>query len=107
MADQETVIASLKRGHHLGQLCHQVSVMIERSLGVDATCWISIANPSGQLEPVINGGFPIEAVAEATSSDLEVGEEADETNRIGIRAPRRVGVDAQDRGCQQSLVRAR
>ncbi len=68
LADQETVIASLKRGHHLGQLCHQVSVMIERSLGVDATCWISIANPSGQLEPVINGGFPIEVVAEATSS---------------------------------------
>ena len=80
LADQETVIASLKRGHHLGQLCHQISVMIERSLGVDATCWVSIANPSGQLEPVITGGFPIEVVAEATMSVSRSNEK--QTKRI-------------------------
>ena len=80
LADQETVIASLKRGHHLGQLCHQISVMIERSLGVDSTCWIAIANPSGQLEPVINGGFPVEVVAEATSTISRTNER--QTKRI-------------------------
>ena len=53
LADQEAVIASLKRGHHLGQLCHQIAVMIERSLGVSATCWLSIVSPDDDLEPVI------------------------------------------------------
>ncbi len=68
LADQEAVIASLKRGHHLGQLCHQIAVMIERSLGVSATCWLSIVSPDDDLEPVITGGFPTEIVAETTSA---------------------------------------
>lgn len=66
LADQEAVIASLKRGHHLGQLCHQIAVMIERSLGVSATCWLSIMSPDDDLEPVITGGFSTEIVAETT-----------------------------------------
>jgi len=66
LADQEAVIASLKRGHHLGQLCHQIAVMIERSLGVAATCWLSIVNPDDELEPVITGGFSTAIVAETT-----------------------------------------
>ncbi|MDH3302940.1 MAG: bifunctional diguanylate cyclase/phosphodiesterase [Acidimicrobiia bacterium] len=66
LADQEAVIASLKRGHHLGQLCHQIAVMIERSLGVSATCWLSIMSPDDELEPVITGGFSSAIVAETT-----------------------------------------
>ncbi len=68
LADQEAVIASLKRGHHLGQLCHQIAVMIERSLGVAATCWLSIVSPDEQLEPVITGGFAPDVVAETTNA---------------------------------------
>ena len=68
LADQEAVIASLRRGHHLGQLCHQIAAMIERSLGVDATCWVSITNPGGQLEPVIVGGFDPSVVAESVTA---------------------------------------
>ncbi len=73
LADQEAVIASLKRGHHLGQLCHQVAVMIERSLGVNATCWLSITGPDGQLEPVITGGFAADVVAATTEAVAHPG----------------------------------
>lgn len=63
LADKAAVVASLSRGHELGQLCHQIAVMVEKSLGVDATCWILIANDVGDLEPVIAGGFNPDVVA--------------------------------------------
>ena len=68
LADQEAVIASLKRGHHLGQLCHQIAVMIERSLGVAATCWLSIVGPDDEIEPVITGGFAADIVTETMNA---------------------------------------
>ena len=80
LADQEAVIASLKRGHHLGQLCHQIAVMIERSLGVSATCWLSIANQAGSLEPVITGGFAAETVAETMAA--VAGSSSNQAKRI-------------------------
>ena len=63
LADKEAVVASLSRGHQLGQLCHQIAVMVEKALGVSATCWVLITNEDGELEPVITGGFDPDVVA--------------------------------------------
>ncbi len=68
IADKEAVISSLKRGHQLGQLCHQISIMIEKSLGVQATCWVSMMGLDGDFEPVIAGGFDIDIVAATTGA---------------------------------------
>ncbi len=68
IADKEAVISSLKRGHQLGQLCHQISIMIEKSLGVQATCWISMMGLDGDFEPVIAGGFDVDIVAATTGA---------------------------------------
>ncbi len=67
LADKEAVVASLSRGHQLGQLCHQIAVMVEKALGVSATCWVLIANEMGELEPVITGGFDPDIVAAAAA----------------------------------------
>lgn len=68
LADKEAVISSLRRGHQLGQLCHQISIMIEKSLGVQATCWISMMAADDEFEPVIAGGFDADIVAAATGA---------------------------------------
>jgi len=98
LADQEAVIASLKRGHHLGQLCHQIAIMIERSLGVDATCWISIANNEGELEPVIVGGIDPEVVSETVS--MVAHSSSNQTKRIASAAALRdrLAGDLDDNG---------
>ncbi len=89
VASETSVVGSLGRGQELGLLCHQVCSHIEDDLADGSSAWLALANQSGELEPIVRGGFGFKTVAQTLTAILESSSEP--TMRVvsfeGLPAP--------------------
>ncbi len=80
LADQPSVVDSLHRGNDLGRLCHQLCSEVEGELGDGSQCWLAIADPAGELEPVVTGTTPFDVVGSVIR--VVAGSAATPTKRV-------------------------